>query len=89
MKAVITVIGKDTVGILAKVSGKCAQFNVNVIDVSQTVLDSMFCMIMICDISKMSIDFGGFAEEMDLLGAEMGMKIHTMHEDIFESMHRI
>ena len=89
MKAVITVIGKDTVGILAKVSGKCAQYNVNVIDVSQTVLDSMFCMIMICDISKMSIDFGGFAEEMDALGTEMGMKIHTMHEDIFESMHRI
>lgn len=89
MKAVITVIGKDTVGILAKVSGKCAQFNVNVIDVSQTVLDSMFCMIMICDISKMSISFGEFSEEMDALGAEMGMKIHTMHEDIFESMHRI
>jgi len=89
MKAVITVIGKDTVGILAKVSGKCAQFNVNVIDVSQTVLDSMFCMIMICDISKMSIKFGDFSEEMDTLGAEMGMKIHTMHEDIFESMHRI
>ena len=89
MKAVITVIGKDTVGILAKVSGKCAQFNVNVIDVSQTVLDSMFCMIMICDISKMSIKFGDFIEEMDALGAEMKMKIHTMHEDIFESMHRI
>lgn len=89
MKAVITVIGKDTVGILAKVSGKCAQFNVNVIDVSQTVLDSMFCMIMICDISKISISFGEFSEQMDTLGAEMGMKIHTMHEDIFESMHRI
>lgn len=89
MKAVITVIGKDTVGILAKVSGKCAQYSVNVIDVSQTVLDNMFCMIMICDISKINTQFIEFSEAMNALGDEMGMKIHTMHEDIFESMHRI
>ena len=89
MKAVITVVGKDTVGILAKVAGKCAQYNVNVIEVSQTVLQEMFCMIMICDISAISVEFIRFSEAMEELGREMGMRIHTMHEDIFESMHHI
>ena len=89
MKAVITVVGKDAVGILAKVSGKCSEYNVNVIEVSQTVLQEMFCMIMVCDISKISVDFIRFCEAMETLGREMGMQIHTMHEDIFESMHHI
>ena len=89
MKAVITVVGKDAVGILAKVSGKCSEYNVNVLEVSQTVLREMFCMIMVCDISKIDGDFIRFCEAMDQLGREMGMQIHTMHEDIFESMHHI
>lgn len=89
MKAVITVVGKDAVGILAKVSGKCSEYNVNVLEVSQTVLREMFCMIMVCDISKIEGDFIRFCEAMDQLGHEMGMQIHTMHEDIFESMHHI
>ena len=89
MKAVITVVGKDAVGILAKVSGKCSEYNVNVIEVSQTVLQEMFCMIMVCDISKISVEFIRFCAEMESLGREMGMQIHTMHEDIFESMHHI
>ena len=89
MKAVITVVGKDAVGILAKVSGKCAQYNVNVLEVSQTVLQEMFCMIMVCDISQISVEFIRFCKEMEQLGKEMGMQISTMHEDIFESMHHV
>ena len=89
MKAVISVIGKDKVGILAAVSEKCAKHSINIIDVSQTVLSEMFCMIMICDISKINMDFGDFAKEMKAYGIENGMSIHAMHEDIFNSMHQI
>ena len=89
MKAVITVIGKDSVGIMAKVSALCAQHNVNIVDVSQSVLSDIFCMIMIGDISKISTDFLAFSEKMSGLGDSIGMKIHVMHEDIFNSMHKV
>ena len=89
MKIVISVIGKDTVGILAGVSNKCAEFGINIIDVSQSVLQDMFCMIMIGDISGMNIDFNEFADIMTVYGKERGLSIHTMHEDIFNSMHKI
>lgn len=89
MKIVISVIGKDTVGILAGVSNKCAEFGINIIDVSQSVLQDMFCMIMIGDISGMNIDFNKFADIMTAYGKEKGLSIHTMHEDIFNSMHKI
>ena len=89
MKAVVTVVGKDMIGILAKVSTQCAKFGANIIDVTQSVLDGMFCMIMICDISSLNSDFDSFADGTAKLGDEMGMKIHVVHEDIFNSMHRI
>ena len=89
MKAVIYVIGKDTVGILAKVSAKCAEFEVNIDDVTQTVMQDIFTMIMLADTSKCTVDFDKFSDEMQKLGDDMGMKIHVMHEDIFNSMHRI
>jgi len=89
MKAVLTVVGQDKVGILAKVSACCAQYNVNVLEVSQSILSELFCMIMVCDIEKMSVSFGDFSDALSALGEEMGMSIHTMHEDIFNSMHRI
>lgn len=89
MKIVISVIGKDCVGILAGVSNKCAEYGINIIDVSQSVLQDMFCMIMICDISKMNIDFNNFADIMSAYGKEKGLSINTMHEDIFNSMHKI
>jgi len=89
MKAVLTVVGKDSVGILAKVSNGCAEYNVNILEVSQSVLSDMFCMIMICDIDRLEKDFGDFADSMKLLGENMGMSIHVMHEDIFNSMHNI
>ncbi len=89
MKAVLTVVGKDTVGILAKVSAGCAEYNVNILEVSQSVLSDMFCMIMICDIDALKGDFGAFADAMKKMGDDMGMAIHVMHEDIFNSMHNI
>ena len=89
MKAVLTVVGKDSVGILAKVSNGCAEFIVNNIEVSQTVLSDMFCMIMICDITDITCDFGDFADKMKVLGDSMSMSIHVMHEDIFNAMHSI
>lgn len=89
MRAVITVIGKDSVGILSKVSAKCATANVNINEVTQSVLEDMFCMIMLCDISSLSKPFGEFSDDMNKLGEEMGMKVHVMHETIFNSMHRI
>ncbi len=89
MKAVLTVVGKDSVGILAKVSNGCAEYNVNIVEVSQSVLSDMFCMIMLCDITCMKGDFGTFADDMKVLGEGMGMSIHVMHEDIFNSMHSI
>ena len=89
MRAVITVVGKDSVGILAKVSNKCADSNVNINEVTQSVLEDMFCMIMLADISKINKPFGDFSDEMSKLGEEMGMSVHVMHETIFNSMHRI
>ncbi len=89
MKAVLTVVGKDAVGILAKVSTECAKYNVNILDVSQSILQDMFCMIMIGDVDKLSVPFGDFSDAMAKLGKEIGMDVHVMHEDLFNSMHRI
>ena len=87
MKAVVTVIGKDMVGILAKVSTTCAEANANVIEVTQSVLQEYFAMIMLIDISKMNISLDQLND--DLKKNVEGMEIHVMHEDIFNSMHRI
>lgn len=89
MKAVITVVGKDMVGILAKISGECAKYNANVIEVTQSVLQNMFAMVMMVDITYLSVEMSVFSKEMEALGAGMNLSIHVMHEDIFNSMHRI
>ncbi len=89
MKSVITVTGKDNVGIIAKVSACCSKYGANILDISQTVLQDYFAMIMLVDVSKLSIGFSDFVDELDALGTENSLKIHTMHEDIFNSMHKI
>jgi ACT domain-containing protein len=89
MRAVITVIGKDMVGILARVSTICAESGVNVIEVTQSVMQDLFVMIMMVDISKSSIPFSELSDRLNGLGDELGLTIHTMHEDIFNAMHRI
>lgn len=87
MRAVITVIGKDMVGILASVSGICAKANANVTEVTQSVLQEFFAMIMLVDITHMNCDISELRQELQ--NNNMGMKIHVMHEDIFNSMHKI
>ena len=89
MRAVITVIGKDNVGILHQVSGVCAKYQANVLEVTQSVLQDMFAMIMMVDITAMTTDFTQLSDELNSLGETLGLSIHTMHEDIFNSMHRI
>ncbi|NLJ16014.1 MAG: ACT domain-containing protein [Clostridiales bacterium] len=89
MRAVLTVVGKDTVGILAKVSSICAEYNANVMDVTQTVMQDLFAMTMLIDINKLKIGFSEFSDKLKNAGSDMGLQIHVMHEDIFNSMHRI
>lgn len=89
MRAVITVIGKDMVGILAKVSTVCAENGVNVVEVTQSILQEMFAMIMMVDISACTIPFNELSDKLTAMGDSMGLRIHVMHEDIFNSMHRI
>lgn len=89
MEAVLTVVGKDKVGIFALVSTFCADYNVNIIGVSQTILGDKFVMIMNTQIDKCTCPFGDFADKIKAFGEENGLVIHAMHEDIFNSMHRI
>ena len=89
MKAIITVIGKDTVGILAKVSAACAADNANIVEVTQSVLQDMFAMVMLIEFNEEKIDFEKLRTDLDAGGEATATKIHVMHEDIFNSMHRI
>ena len=89
MKAVITVTGKDTVGIIADVSGVCAKNGANILDITQSVLGEYFAMIMLADISKLTVDFSAFVDTLEQLGTSKNLVIHAMHEDIFNTMHHI
>lgn len=89
MKAVITVTGKDSVGIIAEIASKCAEYDANIVDISQSVLSEYFAMIMLADIDKLSIPFSEFVDALSGAGIEKGLAVHVMHEDIFNSMHHI
>lgn len=89
MHAVITVIGQDNVGILAKVSNVCADTGANIIEVTQSVLQGMFAMIMFVDIDSLTVPYSELADNLIKLGDDLGLKVHVMHEDIFNAMHRI
>ncbi len=89
MKAVVTVVGRDAKGIIAKVSAKCAEFDGNIIDISQSVLKEYFAMIMVVELDAITVPFATLVEELRVLGEQNGLDIRTMHEDIFNSMHRI
>ena len=89
MRAVVAVIGKDTVGILAKVSGICAEHKANVMDVTQTIMQDLFAMTMLIEISDLTVEYIDFADKLKKVGEDMGLQIHVMHEDIFNSMHKI
>lgn len=89
MRAVITVVGKDTVGILAKVAGKCSEYHINVIEVTQSILQDLFAMIMLVEIGESAVPFTTLVDEMTVLGQKNDLAIHCMHEDIFNAMHSI
>ena len=89
MKAVITVTGKDSVGIIAKVATECSLFKANIIDISQSVLSEYFAMIMLVEIDALTIKFADFADILAKLGEERGLMISAVHEDIFNTMHHI
>lgn len=89
MKAVITVVGHDSKGIIAKVSAKCAEAGANITEISQTVLDEYFAMIMVVELTGVTMPFTQLVDEFDSLGKANGLDIRVMHEDIFNSMHRI
>ena len=89
MKAVITVVGHDSKGIIAKVSSKCAELGANIVEISQSVLKEYFAMIMVVDIQDVSVPFTEMVDVMQKLGEENGLDIRAMHENIFNSMHRI
>jgi ACT domain-containing protein len=89
MKAVITVTGKDKIGITAAVSSECSKHGANIVDISQTVMKEYFAMIMLVDISALNVSFADFVEQMKAAGEELGVDVHAMHEDIFNTMHRI
>lgn len=89
MKAVITVTGRDSVGIIARVATECAKYDANIVDISQSVLSEYFAMIMLADIDSLKIPFSEFVDKLSALGTDKGLDIHTMHEDIFNTMHHI
>ena len=89
MKAVISVLGKDSVGIIAKISGGCSEYGANILDISQTVLDEYFTMIMIVDMNEANVSFTELREQLGLLGQKHGVVISCQHEEIFQYMHRI
>ncbi|MBQ0054901.1 MAG: ACT domain-containing protein [Synergistaceae bacterium] len=89
MKAIITVLGRDNVGIVASVAARLAEKCVNILEISQTIIGGYFDMLMIVDISKMNCTPAEIAADMEKLSAELGLKIQFQRTEIFEAMHRI
>ena len=89
MRAVITVIGRDTVGIIARISNILSEFGVNIEEISQTILQEYFAMIMLADISGLKFPFAKLHSRLEKAGEEIGVKVFIQHEDIFNAMHTI
>jgi len=89
MRAVITVIGHDRAGIIAGISSILANCNVNILDISQTIMQDIFTMVMMVEIAKLKIPFPELADQLQKKGKELELSIRIQHEDIFNSMHRI
>lgn len=89
MKGIITVVGKDKVGIIAKVCSFLSEENINILDISQTIVQGYFNMMMIVEISEAKSEFNKIVDELSKLGMEIGVDIRLQHQDIFDNMHRI
>ncbi len=88
-KTIVTVIGEDKVGIIARVSTLLAQHHVNILDINQTVMQEYFTMVMLVDVANANVPFEELKQRLDGLACDMGMTIHVQHEEIFQAMHRI
>jgi len=88
-KCIITVVGKDTVGIIAKVCTYLAESNINILDISQTIVQGYFNMMMVTDVSQTEKEFGTVAEELEVIGERIGVTIRCQRAEIFEKMHRL
>ncbi|MCD7824638.1 MAG: ACT domain-containing protein [Clostridiaceae bacterium] len=88
-KTVVTVVGKDSVGIIARICTYLADNEINILDISQTIVDGFFNMMMIVDIARCSREFGDMADDLERIGMEMSCIVKTQREDIFDQMHRI
>ncbi len=89
MRAIITVIGKDTKGIIAGVSGYLAGADINILDISQTIMQEYFTMVMLVDLKDTKEDFKKISENLEAVGAKLSVTVRIQHEDIFNSMHRV
>ena len=89
MKAVITVTGRDSVGIIARVSALCAEHKANIIEITQSVLSEYFAMIMLVEINELDMPFADFAAMLANEGKSRGLDVRAMHEDIFNTMHHV
>ena len=89
MRTVVSVIGKDTVGIISKVSSICSMCNAKILDITQSVMQDMFVMVMLTEIKDLNCSFAEFSDKMKALAKENNLDIRVMHEDVFNSMHRI
>ncbi len=89
MNAIVTVLGQDRVGIIAAVCNRLANYNVNILDISQTILQGAFTMVMAVDVSQSTASFGELGKGLAALGGEMGLSIRIQREEIFDAMHSI
>lgn len=89
MKAIVTVMGVDKKGIIAGVSTMLSDFNINILDINQTIMQNIFTMVMLVDIKESNADFKAVSGALSELGEKLGVEIRIQHEDIFNSMHKI
>ena len=89
MKTILTVIGKDQTGIIAGISQKLYELNINILDVSQTIMDEYFTMIMLLDLSKINVTFDEVKTTLVLTGEQLKVKVNIQREEIFDAMHRL
>lgn len=89
MKAVVTVIGKDTVGVIARISAVCSKLNINIEDVTQSIMQDMFCMIMLVDLSRCNVEQAVMRAEFERAGEELQMQVNVTRQEVFDAMHHI
>ena len=89
MRAIMTVVGKDRVGIIAEVSALLAEANVNILDISQTILQEYFTMMMLVDLARIKTGLPQLRQQLDQLAGKLGMSITLQHEEVFQAMHRV